>query len=41
MEANETQGPCGLMDKASDFESEDGKFESCLGRIILFDQVCF
>lgn len=27
--------PSGLMDKASDFESEDCRFESCLGRNIL------
>ena len=26
-------GPCGLMDKASDFESEDCRFESCHGRL--------
>ena len=25
-------GPCGLMDKASDFGSEDCRFESCHGR---------
>jgi hypothetical protein len=36
--------PCGLMDKASDFESEDCRFESCHGRwlflwifILIFD----
>ena len=28
--------PCGLMDKASDFESEDCRFESCHGRIYYF-----
>ena len=28
--------PCGLMDKASDFGSEDCRFESCHGRIILY-----
>lgn len=27
--------PCGLTDKASDFESEDCRFESCHGRIFL------
>ena len=26
------RGPCGLMDKASDFGSEDCRFESCHGR---------
>ncbi|KAJ0182133.1 hypothetical protein K1T71_002855 [Dendrolimus kikuchii] len=26
-------GPCGLMDKASDFGSEDCRFESCHGRV--------
>lgn len=26
--------PRGLMDKASDFESEDCRFESCRGRLI-------
>ena len=25
--------PCGLMDKASDFGSEDCRFESCQGRV--------
>ena len=25
--------PCGLMDKASDFGSEDCRFESCHGRL--------
>ena len=29
-------GPRGLMDKASDFESEDCEFESRRGRIIIF-----
>ena len=28
-------GPCGLMDKASDFGSEDCRFESCHGRPFL------
>ena len=28
--------PCGLMDKASDFESGDCRFESCQGRIVFF-----
>ena len=28
--------PCGLMDKASDFGSEDCRFESCHGRLYLF-----
>ena len=27
-----TMWPCGLMDKASDFGSEDCRFESCHGR---------
>jgi hypothetical protein len=27
--------PCGPMDKASDFGSEDCRFESCQGRILL------
>ena len=31
------QGPCGLMDKASDFGSEDCRFESCHGRVFLFN----
>jgi hypothetical protein len=26
--------PCGLMDKAPDFESGDCRFESCQGRIL-------
>ena len=30
------QRPSGLMDKASDFESEDCRFESCLGRFFNF-----
>uniref|UniRef100_T1GCG1 Fibronectin type-III domain-containing protein n=1 Tax=Megaselia scalaris TaxID=36166 RepID=T1GCG1_MEGSC len=29
-------GPCGLMEKASDFESEDCRFESCHGRKVIF-----
>ena len=29
-------GPCGLMVKASDFESGDCRFESCQGRPLLF-----
>lgn len=31
------RGPCGLMDKAPDFESGDCRFESCLGRFIFFN----
>ena len=31
-----TAGPCGLMDKASDFGSEDCRFESCHGREVWF-----
>jgi hypothetical protein len=36
--APRTHGPAGLMVKASDFESEDCRFESCVGlsRIIVF-----
>lgn len=29
-------GPCGLMDKASDFWSEDCRFKSCHGRVKWF-----
>ena len=32
----EERGPCGLMDKASDFESEDCEFESRHGLNIEF-----
>ena len=31
-----SQRPCGLTDKASDFGSEDCRFESCHGRILFF-----
>ena len=33
---SECVGPCGLMDKASDFESEDCGFESRHGRYFFF-----
>ena len=36
-----TYRPCGLMDKASDFESEDCRFESCHGRIIFLVEFKF
>ena len=32
--------PCGVMDNASDFGSEDCRFESCQGRFFLFDSTC-
>ena len=32
--------PCGVMDNASDFGSEDCRFESCQGHFFLFDSTC-
>ena len=36
VEKQPSQRPCGLTDKASDFGSEDCRFESCHGRTIFF-----
>lgn len=33
--SNAQSRPCGPMDKASDFGSEDCRFESCQGRILI------
>ena len=34
------EGPCGLMDKASDFGSEDCRFEFCQVREKFYDVLC-